>query len=481
MTDYVTELAALCAELNPTVESCRRKGDIPLREFIDIQAGKVKANRSIRPLRGPEDFFSNTADSARRNLGEDAAREVYEAVSHGVISTSDHHGSLFNSQTFQGDLIFGEILRSLGHAGRHVPIHSGSQVELGNVTYARGFCAYQTADSKQLIPLFPSKERSRLVSHTDPVTPEMVDAFCRHVDETDGYGEVADTVKAMCRELWGSVPVPASGRYADQTTAAGVRLSSLIFSGDDGPLLTYVELEEAARPILEEEIRDKDSLIAQLLFDREKRSLMQEIKTEGGVPLAGLLFRNADERGRKSLLTLTEDGELTGTGWHKEELRYSADAESLCRLLEERRIFPGLFLIAFAIAFERGVSWMGGMFQTLYLPEWQSCLVRLLSECGYRSESENFASYDCSGYICGPMYAHYEGDVFSVCAGPLEFYLKRPEWGRVREMMSGTRLWDSHVIGLTEMYNDLAPHEGRDADWYRKIATGLYGRYPNAL
>ena len=64
---------------------------------------------------------------------------------------------------------------------------------------------------------------------------------------------------------------------------------------------------------------------------------------------------------------------------------------------------------------------------------------------------------------------------FTTVAGPLEFYMNRPEWDKLREMMLGTGLWDAHQIGLTEMYFDLFGPVEREEDWYRKITTELYG------
>ena len=128
MTDRVTELAAQCAELNATVRECRKAGDLSLGEFIDLQADKVRANSRIRQLKEPDDFYRITAGYLKERLGDEAARETDEADRLGVINTADHHGALFCAQTFQGDLIFGELLSRLGYAGRHVPIHAGSQV-----------------------------------------------------------------------------------------------------------------------------------------------------------------------------------------------------------------------------------------------------------------------------------------------------------------------------------------------------------------
>ena len=481
MTDYVKEMSLLCAERNTIVGECRKNGDLSLDEFLDIQAAKVRTNSKISPFTSPDDFYRISAEYVESRLDKEAAREVDEALRAGVINTADHHGALFDSLSFQGDLLFGELLHKLGYTGRYIPIHAGSQVELGNVTYARGFCVYLSAAEKRFIPLFPSKERQMLSSHAHAVTPEMIENLHRHLDESDEPGLIKDSVKEVCDIVWADTPLPESGRYSDQVVSAGVKLSEVLFDEGAGPVLTYIELEEIANAILKEEIRGGDSLIHHILYDPKIRKTMQEQADPGTIPIADLLFGNVDERGRKSFLNLSEDNELCGTGWHGEEIRYKADAETLCRLLDERRIFPGALTIAIVLAFERGITWMGGMFQAIYLPEWQNRLAKLLAECGYKSEAEHIMAYDCSGYICGPMFAQYEGEGFVTTAGPIEFYLTRPSYEAFRETMLATGLWDAHLIGLAAIYHDLISPAEREEGWYGKITTELYGRFPNAL
>lgn len=478
MADHLTKYSSICAEQNATVRACRKAGNMSLEGLVRMMARKAARNGAVRPLKDPGDFYSSTSWHVEKLLGKKAAREVEEAVRLGVISTSDHHGGVFSSQTFQGDFIFGELIHRLGFTGRHVPIHSGGQVELGNATYARGFYSYAFADSRQPIPLFPYKDRNRLSSHTRAVTPEMIDSLYRRINEADELAVARNAVKDLCRHMWGDSSVPESGRFADQTMIAGCELSKRLFKGGAGPLLTYIELEEVVAPLLKEEIMDPDSLPAHLMLDPVMRQNMNQVTTPDGVPLSGLLFRNADDKGRKSLLTLTPEGELIGRDWHGEELRYTASAEELCRLLDERKIFPGMFLIALILAFERGITWMGGMFQTQYLPMWQSCLVKLLADCGFKAESELFANYECDGYVCGPMFAQYEGEGFATCAGPLEVHMARPEWEDFREQMLKTGLWDAHLIGLSEMYFDIVSPREREDGWYENISRELYQRFP---
>lgn len=479
MTGKIEEYLAECAGRSAAVSSCVSSGGISLGEYAGVLADKARRNSRISPLRDPGDFYRYTAEYAEKRLGRDAARGIFDAVSCGVMNTSDHHGALFCSQTFQGDLLFGELLSKLGYKGGYIPIHSGGQVELGNDTYARGFCSYASADEIKLIPLFPYKDKNRLSSYTAAVSPELRASLMSRMDGSGETEAVKTSVKELCEALWGESTVPESGRFADQTVNAGVELSKRIFSSEDGPTLTYIELEEITVPLLTEEIRDSGSLISQLLFDTGSREAMQSIKTPDGAPLSVQLFRSVDDKGRRCLLTLTPEGTLTGLDWHGRELKYTADAEELCRLMKERVIYPGFFLISLALAFERGITWMGGVFQSQYLPSWQRCVAELLETCGMRSESNIVSSIECDGYVCGPMFAQYEGAGFAACAGPLEFHMIRPSFGHVREQMLATDIADAHLIGLAEIYACLVPPAEREEGWYGTISRALYRRFPS--
>jgi hypothetical protein len=104
--------------------------------------------------------------------------------------------------------------------------------------------------------------------------------------------------------------------------------------------------------------------------------------------------------------------------------------------------------------------------------------VGLLESVGLSDEAEKIRPYDGSGYLCGPMFALFRGDGFAAPAGPAELWMVRPAFGRIREQMARTRLWDAHLIGLSEMVPDLLPREEREDGWYRTITEGVYRGFP---
>lgn len=96
---------------------CSQNREMTLAEFLDMQTEKVKANRRITPLCEPEDFIVQAESFAAERVGQELARKVSEALRLSAIGTADHHGGIYCAQTFQSDLLFGQILKKLGGGG----------------------------------------------------------------------------------------------------------------------------------------------------------------------------------------------------------------------------------------------------------------------------------------------------------------------------------------------------------------------------
>ena len=471
------ELAEKCAERNATVRACCEAGDMTLDDFLALQAEKVHHNRSIAPLHDPGDLVLSASALAGRRLGQAAADGVRDALGFGVLCTADHHGGIYCAQTFQGDLFYASLLETLGYAGRYIPILGAAQVELSNATYARGICIATDPEEKQLLPLFRRKLRNRMTSQVPPVDTGMIAEF-RHGLRTVGDPNMREALDDLLRTVYELDEVLSAASFSAQTTVIGAALSEHLFSDENTPIFTYLEAEEVVLPLLLQELREDSSLLSRLLTEPEKRRALCAVRTGEGMPLAGHLFGCADGKGRKVFLLLGEDGTLIGTTLDGEELRFPADPASLIGLLESRTLFPGLYALALLLAFERGLTWMGGMFQSLYLPEWQRLTVDLLRSAGFPDEAERIRGLDGSGYLCGPMFALFRGDGFAAPAGPAELWMLRPPYRGICERMARTHLWDAHIIGLSEMLPDLTSREEREDGWYRKIAEGVFRTYP---
>ena len=487
MTDSVSRMAQLCRQRNETVLASDSFGEMDLDSFAMLQAQKVKKNRKTGALRSGEDAEKSAVSIARQLLGEAAASRLEDALKKKVICSADHLGSLYCSQFFQGDLLFALILEKLGERNPAVPILAAGQVELENSTYARGICAYSSRDEKRFLPFFPAKCSVQLASHASVVSSEMTERFRRRfvgeLSEKQDFVEAGEdlplrkTLDEICRELYETEDLQKARSFSDQTARIGKRLMDHLFPGE-APSFVYLEMETVVQPLLLAELSDESSLLHLLLYDSGMRDKLIRQKLPDGLSLGDLLFRAADEKGRKIMLSLTQDGLLTGRDWRKEPVCYGTKPDELASLIREKKVFPGVFTEVLLLFFERGITWMGGMFQASYLPMWQDALAAVLEEAGCEAQAEIIRAYDCTGYVCGPMYALYRGDGFATTAGPVELWRNPVSFERIRELVRQTSLWDAHLIGLSEMYFDLTRRDERESDWYRKIAEELFRAYP---
>lgn len=480
MENRIDFYAKDCCRRNKTVRACFENGSMTLDEFLTVQAEKVKKNRRIPPLISPEDFYRESERFAEKKAGKRTAEYIGQAVRSGAVCTADHHGAVFCAQSFQGDMLFSGLLEKLKYFGKVVPILSNGQVELGNSAYARGIAAGTSPEKKLLLPLFAEKYALQMASHSASLNAADLTRFRRNVLNHEQDPVLRTALDEILREVYERDEVLECACFAEQVTVIGQRLTEALFC-EEAPVFFYLEIEGLIQNILEEELLLGESILARLLLDEGLRTKLAQVIMPDGTPMADLFFRGADEKGRKIPLTVTGDGFLTGKNRHGKEIRYPISAERLCELLESRLILPGVFSIVLLTMFERGVTWMGGIFQSVYLPQWQESLCRFLAECGLSAEAETILKYDCTTYISGPAFALYQGDGSALPAGPVEMWIRKPEFGHLRGLVKKTTLRDAHRIGLPEIYFDLVPWNERESGWYRAMAEDLFRLFPENI
>ena len=466
-----------CCRRNETVRWCREQGAMMLDAFVRLQAAKVLENRKTAPLMDPGDFVDLAAHYTEERLGNDAAQGVSAALHLGAVLTADHLGSLFCSQSFQGDLLYAALLRELGCTSRFAPVLCGGQVTLGSSTYARGISLYTSKTEKQNLPLFPDRHHLQLACCAEPVKGEQLTRFRKRLFGSAQPRRVKQALDEILRALYETREAQQALCFSDQVTTAGAALSRGLFR-DEGPVFVYLETEALVRPLVQRELADGKSLFSQLILDPVLRRRLSETLLPDGSTLAALLFRAVDEKGRMIPLCLNPDGTLTGLDRRKQQVCYPADAETLSELLEKGTLLPGVLTLAIVLCFERGLTWLGGMFQSIYLPQWQSALIQVLRDTPLEELTATVGACDCTGYLSGPMFALCRWKDFAAGAGPAEFWMAKPTYTRIQELIARTRLWDAHVMGLAEMYFDLVSREERAENWYERIAEELYQTYP---
>ncbi len=471
-------LYADCLKRNRTIE--RFEGtDITIAEHLSGLADIVNANKRFAPLKDSSDVSELVKAHVSSLFGDEAANDAAEALKLNVLNTADHHGGLYSAQAFQGDLLFGELLKRMGYKGRYTPLFSLSIVELTNSTYGRGIVSYDSADKRVLLPIQLSKDLNRMVAATKGFDRELIDHAKSLLFKTKEWDFTEDQVrdlKELIERFYEASDIIGRERYADQITLLGERLSREYFADDDSRRLLYIEMEEITSKLLIKELKDKESIVWHIFFDTKLRKALNEAVTEEGQSLAAILLRGVDEKGRRINIRFNEDGSITGYGNAGKTTEYPTDADSLIGLIEKRELLPVMLLDAVILFFERGITLFGGYFQSLYLNDWRDLLVKAFEASGLKKFADHISGYDGSGYISGPVYMLYPTEGGLTPAGPMEL-IKRHLNGDSFEQRMNLKMRDAHRMGLFEIYLDLIPGKEKQDGWYRIISEYVKEKY----
>ncbi len=460
---------------------CSQNREMTLAEFLDMQTEKVKANRRITPLCEPEDFIVQAESFAAERVGQELARKVSEALRLSAIGTADHHGGIYCAQTFQSDLLFGQILKKLGGGGgggtklgKVIPILSCGQVRMNSSTYQRGISIFTNRDNIHNLPIFPLTSKLQLAFSASKIDHELISRFRHHYVDLSEAGRLEKALDEILRTAYETAYAQNSVRFEDQVTRIGTALSSGLFSpSSDAPVIIYLEIESLLTPLLLRELSSRDTLTSKLLFDeRFNKYFVTEVLDDEAEPLSSVLFKMVDDKGQYFRVDLTSENTLCGKDLEGNKITIPMTPQTVIDLIEQRRLVPGLFLTTLLTVFERGMTCMNGVFASMYTPRWQKHLVHMLEAEGMKQEADVIRAYDTSGYVCGPVFAVCKGDGYITPAGPVEFWMGKPDFSTVEKLMNETRLWDAQLMGLTIMYDDLVRYNEREDGWYRAITEG---------
>jgi len=468
---YFTPLMDECIRRNDTVKKYAGC-DISLREHLAGIRATAKKNSAISFHKDASEVLNACEAYAQRLFGHDISYKVREALELKILNTADHHGGFYSAQAFQGDLLFAKLLEMMGYGGRVYPLFSFSHVELDNSTYARGISCYGSADGRQLLPLQRAKAGNQMVAVTGAYNEEMLMRMRQRIDSVippfeDTYKEKLGDIIAG---IYGDKNILNASGYADQLSYIGERISAECFKDDDAMRLIYIEAEEVVRPLMIKDLNDKDSMLWHMFFDPKVREGLNAEKTDEDIPLAGMLLRGVDQKGRRIHTLVSGSERIEGIDHSGRLLEYPMDVKEIEKLLNEKKLIPSGLAAAVVLAFERGYTWSGGYFQSLYLPKWAKQCERIFKDAGLDTAAETLGAYDGSAFISGPVFALNETEDHSaVPAGPVEFMIRKPSVSRLDEFLE-TPLADSLRMGLFEMYIDLVPAGEKEEGWYRDAA-----------
>ena len=473
----MNNLITQCRERNRNLEDVFSASEgATISSFMDVQLQKLERNQRLTPLQEPSDFFQICEAYAAERLAPDQVKAVMECLSSGAMLTADHLGGFYSPQSFQGDLLFSRLMeKALSVSPRLIPCFAFGSVSLGAETYARGIQVY-TSKAPERLPLFVSKYANSAASLVTGLDRAMIITARQKIDQFLTDPTSREVVIRLLDEVYLSDHILRQNRFGDQVTEIGFALTRKALASLAAPSFVYFEIEALCLELIIRDLQNPSSLLSLFLHDRQVIQMLNQIFAEKDQPVASLLFRGTDQSLRSYSLTLTGPGLLQGRNIGKHETRISFDDLSLIELMRERKLLPGTFLCALITAMARGMTWYGGIFQSLYLPRWQELTLQVLTKAGYPDLGRRVCQWDLSGYLSGPVFALYDTGGGAANAGPVEFLIRKPDPSQW-DLWLNTDLKKAHEMGMFEFYHDLVPASEKKEGWYEAIAA--YNRNQN--
>ena len=447
-----------CMERNATI--CRymsEYGSLTLDEFIDLQRQKLVANNTITPMQDQEDFILICTEYVSDRLGAEYGRFVREALNTKALHTADHVGGLYAPQCFQGDLLFARLT-----GVKCIPCFAAGSVTLHSSTYGRGIQYFSNSKEIGRIPLFPGKYAKYSASLVDGMDEAAINRGLKLAASVEN-AEILDRISDILSNIYLDRQLLEQKRFADQAIRIGAGLFKDLGGCAAAAPLIHIETEEVSGRLFIRDIKDKTSLIHKMLYNKNIVSGMGRLRER--------LFRGNDKKGHMFSLKLCEDGVLRGKTIHDEDYEIAADPDSLCNAISQRQVFVSAYLRALMLAFARGFTWYGGIFQSSYLRQWQEETVSVLRQAGEDEMASYIEGFETDGYICGPVFAMFDAKDGATPAGPVEFGLRNVSEEQIDKCMHQITVYESHIMGMFEFYYDLFFANERIDGWYSKLAA----------
>ncbi|MFJ3088282.1 hypothetical protein [Streptomyces sp. NPDC086838] len=360
--------------------------------------------------RACEDLWPVIATHIEALYGAETARvAVAELRADPLIPTSNHFGVDTFADSVHGTLLFGMRPLPQGRPRRTTVILGCSSVSMDNLTYPMGLLLYEPGAGQHSavplrLPLYPNRYRRWTAGSVPPLTAPMVERASRRLAASEREGRIgaatARTTRGFLRDDLGRAGVLDLPRYGMQAAAINTALWSRLLPAG-GPRPVHLALEAVCADVAARDVRRPNSLLSLLCFDPGVRSAVLRLldgqlacwrldgldrrlaRPAGGQSREGtVFFWGMREDGRRVPLThRTRGGQswLEGRDERGEEMRQPLAPEALAESLAQGRLVPSLLTCFAVLAFARGLTCVGGYYQTGYLPAMRDAVASAVS------------------------------------------------------------------------------------------------------
>ena len=469
-------------------------GEWPLGAYLN----SIEPNDclSLQPL---SDVIDSVYHFLKPLLGQPIAKEsAIDLEEFPVVLTANHHGVDYFSHSIQGSLLFALAKQLKVPSFKVVPVFSCGNIPLNNPTYPRGLLLYRSFKKElealpKKISIFPDRLKKSLVSFAPPFDQPMVDRAQKRLSKMVSEDQLCSTLLEpalqILEEEYRKPSVLGLSSYSHQSVVLNNAIWKRLFSaGSRESHLVYVEIEKVVTRLLELDLRSEESLAWCTLFDpgvrenvideldgvrscwnREKlakRLSMDLLDPAEKSALKGggtIFFWGVDERGRQFPLYLRTDNKknatLIGIDDHRRRWEFPFTPESILELLLKNRLQPSLFICYLVISMARGISCLGGYFQSEYLPQMLRGIVTVLQNIGgYHDMASVLDKVNPNFYLSGMVAIMTKiEDEFLVPAGPAEIIAGNGLNDKDIDAILSLSIRDAHLASLYELLDDFTP------------------------
>ncbi|MCP3942181.1 MAG: hypothetical protein GY710_11945 [Desulfobacteraceae bacterium] len=462
-------------------------------------------------VQGKEDFFSIVHDFILPLLGPSIARRARaDLEASPVLLTANHHGVDFFSQSVQGSLLFSLMTRRQNPKASTIPVMACANIPLNNLTYPRGILIYQTMASNleeipHKLPLFSDRLKSSVVSATGPIAePQIQKALKRVATHTKCISStISDTLVDILENVYAAPEIQHLSTYSEQSVVLNHKIWKRLYSDPrKAQDMIYLPLESIVAKLLEIDLHDPSSLISVLMFDPDVRQalmtaldgrracwqeekLKQRIEKDLCIPgikrqLDGCgthFFWGVDPRNRLVPMHLTTSGgndmALKGKDVKGQIYRFSFDPRSIKSALRKKLLMPSLFTSYTTLCLARGITCMGGYYQSEYLPIMQKGVAMALKKKKRHDQTGALVEkIKAAHYLSVMQTVMTTADPFGLIpAGPVEIIAAGGMGKKEMRKIEQLSVRDAHLASLLETIPDVVPYNEQPKDWRRDIAA----------
>ncbi|MCP4022595.1 MAG: hypothetical protein GY729_12200 [Desulfobacteraceae bacterium] len=470
-----------------------------------------------------DDFLEITHDFLLPLVGSSLARRTASSLAKTpVVLTASHHGVDYFAQSVQGSLLFSLVLSAKDPDSSIIPILACANIPLNNLTYPRGILIYHCARQQwdripQKLPIFSDQAKTGVVSTTPPFDAAQIARALKRVNQMKVNGnissQISDTLGDILEQEYAHSMLSGLNSYSEQSLVINFNIWKRLFTQSQKRQdMIYMPLEAIVVELLKKDFCDPFSLVSLLMFEPDIRTCLLNgldgrracwqtdlLATRNQADVLGKsikrlsascgthFFWGVDEKNRLIPMALEKKGsrDLTLKGKDIKGNVYTLpfDGPSLLKALEEKVLLPSLFTCYTALSLARGITCIGGYYQSEYFPVMQKAVVKALNQTtSFEGAASHVAEVSTSKYLSGMQMVMAKADVYGLIpAGPVEIIngsgLNKKDLALIKELT----FKEAHQASLFESIGDVVPYETRPAGWQKEISRNCLWQYKDKI